>query len=265
MLVNNSSQEWKRWSLGAGLNDEGIIVTGAARGIGRATAEGFAAVGARVFAIDQDGDGVRSTVAGLPEPDRHIACEYDLLETRGLPELVRSARERMGSLWALANVAAVLRRQPLEEVSEDDWDLQLGVNLKAAFFLSRAVGEALIAEDRGGRIISFTSAGYFKGPLSGSHAYVASKGGIVGMTRGFARAYGPRGILCNTVSPGQIDTPMQHENNPSEIVEAVTRACPLGRIGQPREVASVVVFLASHHASFITGATINVSGGSIMY
>lgn len=252
------------WGLGAGLRNETVIVTGAARGIGRATANALAAVGAHVFAVDKDTDGLQSTVDTLPGSIEHVAYEFDLLDISGIAELVRQAQEKTGRLWALANVAATLRRQSLDEVTEEDWDVQLGVNLKAAFFLSRVVGEALIAGGRGGRIINFTSAGFYKGPLSGSHSYVASKGGVVGITRGFARAYGPHGILCNSVSPGQIDTPMQHEGNPEQVVEAVTRSCPLGRIGKPEEVASVVVFLASRHASFINGATINVSGGSVM-
>ena len=247
------------------MRGETVIVTGAARGIGRATATALAAVGATVVAVDKDGEGLKATVGDLPNSGRHVAYEFDLLDIAGLPQLVEQARQETGGLWALANVAATLRRQPLEEVSEEDWDIQLGVNLKAAFFLSRAVGKALVAEGRGGRILNFTSAGFFKGPLSGSHVYVASKGGIVGVTRGLARAYGPYGILCNTISPGQIDTPMQHEDNPEEVIEAISRFCPLGRIGQPEEVASAVVFLLSRHASFINGATVNVSGGSVMF
>ena len=153
----------------------------------------------------------------------------------------------------------------MHEVTEADWDLQLDVNLKATFFLDRAVGETLIAGGGGGRIINFTSGSFLIGPMSGSDAYVAAKGGVVSMTRGFARSYGPHGILVNAISPGQIDTPMQLIDNPPEVVEAGITACPLGRMGRPEEVAAVVLFLASTHASFVNGATINVSGGSIMY
>lgn len=263
-MVGAERGEPAGWSLGAGLTDRGVIVTGAANGIGRATARAFAAAGARVLGIDRDGVGLKALMREIPSAERHLAREYDLAETSGLKELIDLARGEFGNLWALANVAAALKRQPLESVSEDDWDAQMSVNLKSAFFLSRAAGDVMVADGRGGRIINFTSAGFYKGPLSGSHVYVASKGGIIGMTRGFARTYGEAGILCNTVSPGQIDTRMQHEDNPSEIVHAVTSASLLQRIGQPEEVAAVVVFLASDHASFITGATINVSGGAVM-
>jgi len=251
--------------LGAGLQNRGVIVTGAASGVGRAAAVAFASAGARVAAVDVDVDGVHDSVAALEEPERHLAVGFDLIHTEDIAEMVAGATKALGGLWALVHVAAVLKRQPLQDVTEADWDLQLDVNLKATFFLDRAAGETMIAAGRGGRIINFTSGSFLIGPMSGSDAYVASKGGVVSMTRGFARAYGPNGILVNAISPGQIDTPMQHTDNPAEVVAAGITACPLGRMGRPEEVAAVAVFLASNHASFVNGATINVSGGSIMY
>jgi NAD(P)-dependent dehydrogenase (short-subunit alcohol dehydrogenase family) len=253
------------WNLGAGLDDRIVIVTGAAAGIGRATAVAMAAAGARVALVDRDADGLKNTLVTLGDSSRHLAVPFDLSNTSGIEPMVKDIAARMGDLWALAHVAAVLHRQPLEEVTEADWDLQLGVNLKATFFLNRAAGELMIEAGTQGRIINFTSGSFLVGPLSGSHVYVASKGGVVSMARGFARTYGKHGILVNTVSPGQIDTAMQHEGQPPESVAAATQSCPLGRMGQPEELAAVVVFLASQHASFINGATINVSGGAIMY
>jgi NAD(P)-dependent dehydrogenase (short-subunit alcohol dehydrogenase family) len=253
------------WNPGSGLEERGVIVTGASSGIGRATAVAMAAAGARVAAVDRDAGGLASTVVALGEPDRHIAMPFDLTEIAAIPDLVARARNALGDLWALAHVAATLRRQSLDDVTEADWDLQANVNLKASFFLNRAVGQSMVAAGGGGRIINFTSAAFLTGALSGSDAYVASKGGVVTMTRSFAKSYGPHGILVNVVSPGQINTPMQHIDNPSAAVEASAQACPLRRMGEPEEVAAVVVFLASRHASFINGATLNVSGGSVMY
>ena len=157
---------------------------------------------------------------------------------------------------ALANVAATLVRQPLEDVTEESLDQQIDVNLKSNFFLARAAGQEMVATGVGGRIINFSSAGFLRGPLQGAHTYVASKGGIIGLTRGFARYFGPHGITVNTVMPGQIDTPMQRVDNTPETIAATIAQSSLRRMGQPEEVASVVVFLASRHASFVTGATI---------
>ena len=253
------------WSLGAGLEDRGVIVTGAASGIGRATARMMAAAGARVAAVDVDEGGLAETMALLGGGDGHLAIPFDLAETAAIPDLVSDAVGLLGDLWALANIAAVLRRRHIDEVTEEDWDLQLDVNLKASFFLNRAAGNAMAAAGRGGRIINFASMAWLVGPLLGSDAYVVSKAGIVSMTRGFARTFGPHGILVNTVAPGQIDTPMQHLDNTPEVMERAMAMCPLGRMGRPEEVAAVVVFLASRHAAFVNGATINVSGGLIMY
>lgn len=251
--------------LGEGLHDRGVIVTGGASGIGRSTVHAMAAAGARVAVVDRDANGIAETIADLDDPTRHLPVAYDLSQIDGLAGLVADVRGAFGDLWALAHVASVLRRQPLDDVTEADWDLQHDVNLKATFFLNRAVGQDLIAAASGGRIINFTSGAFLSGALSGSDAYVASKGGVVSMTRSFARAYGPHGILVNCVSPGQVDTPMQHIDNAREIVDAAVQACPLRRMGHPDELAAVVVFLASTNASFVHGATINVSGGSVLY
>ena len=251
--------------LGAGLENRGVLVTGGASGIGRATVEAMAAAGARVAVLDRNTEGVDATIASLDQPGRHLAVPYDLSNISGIPAMVEHVRDSLGDLWALAHVASVLRRQTLDSVTEDDWDLQHTVNLKSSFFLNRAFGKALIAAGGGGRIINFTSAAFLTGALSGSDAYVASKGGVVTMSRSFARAYGPHGILVNCVSPGQIDTPMQHVDNPVEVVESAMLSCPLRRMGQPAELAAVVVFLASLNASFVHGATINVSGGASLY
>ena len=252
-------------ALGDGLLDRGVIVTGGASGIGLATVEAMAAAGARVAILDRNESGVADTLRRLSEPDRHLAVPFDLADIGAISDMVAGVREQFGDLWGLIHAASVLRRQPLDSVTEEDWDLQHDVNLKASFFLNRAVGQELITAGNGGRIVNFTSAAFLTGALSGSDAYVASKGGIVTMTRSFARTYGPHGILVNCISPGQVDTAMQHVDNPAEVVAASIEACPLRRIGQPSELASVAVFLASANASFVHGATINVSGGSVLY
>jgi len=166
----------------------------------------------------------------------------------------------------LANLAAVLRRRgSLDEVTEDDWDFQHDINLKAAFFLCRAAGNAMIEQGHGGRIITFSSQGWWTGGFGGSVAYAATKGGVTSMTRGLARTFGAHQITVNTVSPGQVHTPMLMNGLSPEVYESMKKQTPLGYVAEPEELAGPVVFLASDHAKYITGSTINVSGGFLMY
>ena len=123
----------------------------------------------------------------------------------------------------------------------------------------------MVEQGAGGRIIAFTSQGWQTGGFGGSVAYAASKGGIVSMTRGLARTYGPHDITVNTVSPGLVETPMLTDGLSDEVYESLKRQTPLGRVAEPHELAGTVVFLASRHAGYISGATINVSGGFLMY
>jgi NAD(P)-dependent dehydrogenase (short-subunit alcohol dehydrogenase family) len=254
------------WSLDHGLGERGIIVTGAARGIGRAVAAAFAAAGARVLAVDVD-PGVEDVVAGLGGPEgRHAARVCDLTDLAGHRGLIDDVLALAGRFDHLAHVAAVLRRRgDIDEVTEDDFDFQVGVNLKAAFFLMRAAATALRGNESGGSITAFTSQGWMTGGFGGSVVYAATKGGIVSMTRGMARTYAAAGVRVNTVSPGGVDTPMMLGGLTDEALASFVAGIPLGRLAEPSELAGTVVFLASDHARYITGATINVSGGFLMY
>jgi NAD(P)-dependent dehydrogenase (short-subunit alcohol dehydrogenase family) len=254
------------WSVGAGLEGRGVIVTGAAGGIGKAVAEAFATTGARVMAVDVvDQARVDEVVAGF-EGSGHVGVSADLRDLAGHAPLVARAREELGNLYVLANIAAVLRRRPsLDEVTEEDWDVQHDVNLKAAFFLARAAGAAMIEQGQGGRIILFSSQGWWTGGFGGSVAYAATKGGITSVCRGLARTFGPHRITVNCVSPGQVHTPMLMTGLAPEIYENMKKQTPLGYVAEPVEMAGPVVFLASDHASYITGSTINASGGFLMY
>jgi NAD(P)-dependent dehydrogenase (short-subunit alcohol dehydrogenase family) len=254
------------WSVGAGLEDKGVVVTGAAGGIGQAVAEAFAAAGARVLATDLSQEDVDEVVAALEDPPRHLALAADLADLGRQEPLLARALENFGRLDVLAHVAAVLRRRAeIDEVTEDDWDSQLDVNLKASFFLHRAAARLMQEQGRGGRLVNFSSQGWWTGGFGGSVVYAASKGGVVSMTRGLARTYAKDGITVNTVSPGGVDTPMMRGGMSKEALDAFVAQIPLGRLAQPEEIAGAVVFLASEHAGYITGATLNVSGGFLMY
>jgi NAD(P)-dependent dehydrogenase (short-subunit alcohol dehydrogenase family) len=249
-----------------GLEDRGVVVTGAAGGIGRAVAEAFAAAGARICAVDLRGEQVEKVVAGLAAPERHLAAGADLGELSGHEPLLRRALDAFGRFDVLAHLAAVLRRRDtIDDVTEEDWDLQLDVNLKATFFLNRAASRLFREQGRGGRIINFTSQGWWTGGFGGSVVYAASKGGIVSMSRGLARTLAPDGITVNTVAPGGVNTPMMLGGLNEEQVESFVRMVPLGRLAEPEELAGAVLFLASDQGRYITGATINASGGQLMY
>ena len=253
------------WSVGAGLEGKGVIVTGATGGIGKAVAEAFATTGAKVMAVDLDQARVDEVVAGL-EGSGHIAVAQDLRDLAGHATLVQRARDELGNLYVLANLAAVLRRKgSVDEVTEDDWDFQHDVNLKANFFLCRAAATAMVDQGQGGRIILFSSQGWWTGGFGGSVVYAATKGGVTSMCRGLARTYGPHKITVNAVSPGQVHTPMLMTGLAQEVYESMTKQTPLGYVAEPDELAGPVVFLASDPARYITGATINVSGGFLMY
>ena len=253
------------WSVGAGLEGRGVILTGASGGIGAAVARGFAAAGAKVMAVDLDQARLDDLVGGL-EGSGHVAAVADLRDLTSHDALVARARAELGEVYVLANLAAVLRRRgSLDEVTEEDWDFQHDINVKSAFFLARAAGNAMIAAGGGGRIILFSSQGWWTGGFGGSVAYAASKGGIVSMTKGLARSFAPHGVRVNAVSPGGVDTPMMREGQTDEALAGFVSMIPLGRLAEPDELAGAVLFLASEASRYITGSVVNVSGGQLMY
>ena len=253
------------WSVGAGLEGRGVILTGATGGIGAAVARGFAAAGSKVMAVDLD-QGRLDDLVGMLEGSGHLGVVADLRDVSGHEALVARAPADRGEVYVLANLAGVLRRRgSLDEVTEDDWDFQHDINVKSAFFLSRAAGNAMIAAGKGGRIVLFSSQGWWTGGFGGSVAYASSKGGVTTMCRGLARTFGPHQITVNCVSPGQVHTPMLMTGLAPEVYESMKKQTPLGYVAEPEELAGPVVFLASDHAKYITGATLNVSGGFLMY
>jgi NAD(P)-dependent dehydrogenase (short-subunit alcohol dehydrogenase family) len=253
------------WELGAGLEGRGVIVTGATGGIGREVAKAFAAAGAKVMVVDIDGPACE-LVAGELEGVGHSSYALDLADVAAHQRLVEAAQQSVGDVYALVHLAAVLRRRAeISDVTEQDWDLQVDTNLKGTFFLCRAVAEAMVRQGGGGRLVTFTSQGWWTGGFGGSVVYNTTKGGIVTMTRGLARTYGKHNITVNSIAPGQVRTKMLLTDLDPEVLEAMTQATPLGRIAEPAEIAGLAVFLASRHAGFISGATLNISGGFLMY
>ena len=249
-----------------GLEGKAAFVTGAAGGIGREVAIGLAQAGARVAVVDLDQAACERVIAELERPEDHLAIGADLTDLARHDELLGRAVSQFARLDVLVCCAAILRRRDsIDEVTEDDWDAQFDINLKAVFFLNRAAATLFREAGRGGRIVNFTSQGWWSGGFGGSVVYAASKGGIVSMSRGLARSLAPHGITVNSVSPGAADTAMMRSGMTDEGLAKFVEMIPLGRMAEPSEVASTVLFLASDLAGYVTGATLNVSGGQLMY
>jgi NAD(P)-dependent dehydrogenase (short-subunit alcohol dehydrogenase family) len=242
-----------------------VVVTGAAAGIGAATARRLASDGALVIGVDVDAERLGAVIDALPG-DGHLAWSTDLRDLDGHAALLDTALHAADRLLGMAHLAAVLRRRAtVEEVTEEDWDLQIDVNLKATFFLNRAVATALVAQGSGGAIVNFTSQAWNTGGFGGAVVYATTKGGVVSMSRGLARTFAPHGIRVNTVAPGFVETEMMLGGLSDQQIEDFRAMVPLGRMAQVEELASTVSFLLGEDSRYVTGATLNVTGGQLMY
>lgn len=252
------------WRNDDGLTGRVVVVTGAGGGIGKAVCQALDQAGAKVFAVDISDAAVASSLVAM-SGEGHGGLTVDLADISAHDRLFEQARQG-GELAALVHCAAVLvRRASVDDVTEEDWDVQHTINLKATFFLNRAAQHAFVDQGTGGSIVNFTSQGWWTGGFGGSVVYAASKGGIVSLTRGLARSFAPSGVRVNAVSPGGVDTAMMRSGSTDEAMAGFVAMIPLGRLAEPDELAGAVLFLASDASRYVTGAVINVSGGQLMY
>lgn len=245
------------------LKDRVAIVTGAARGIGRAIAVALAQEGARVAAWDLDLVQLDDLVGQVRARGGEVlALSVDVTRKDQIQEAVGQVLARWGRVDILVNNAGIYEVLPVEDISEEQWDRVLAVNLKGAFLCSQAVIPAMKRQGSGSIVSMASSAGKSGGTLSGAH-YAVSKAGVICLTKQLARELGPHGITANAVAPGRIDTPMIHLASDEEN-EAFRLRTPLGRLGTPEDVAGAVVFLVSDEASFVTGEIVDVNGGLLI-
>ena len=245
--------------------DKNVIVTGAARGMGRACVLAFAREGARVAPVDLSAEPLESLAEEIEKAGgRALPLTCNVSVAAEVQQTVDRVVESYGSVDILVNNAGVLRTTtPLETISETEWDLILDVNLKGFFLFSRAVLPGMRTRGYGKIVNIASSAGRSTSELGGAH-YTASKAGVLGLTRHTAREYGPYGINVNSICPGLVETPMIREEASKERLDAWLAQIPLGRFADPGEEADLVLFLASDQARYITGATIDFNGGSLL-
>ncbi len=236
------------------------VVTGAARGLGAATAVAFLRAGASVTLVDIS-TRVLETAERLAPQGRVAAQVVDVTDRAAVETAVADSVKRHGSVDILVNNAGVVRDARLEDVTDEQWDATMDVNLRGAWHCARAAVPHMVG--RGfGRIMSASSVVARHGNF-GQTAYAASKAGVIGMTRVWAREFGPKGITANAVAPGFVETEMV-KSVPPRIVEAIVERTPAGRMGRPEEVANVYLFLASELGSFVNGAVVGVDGGLLV-
>jgi 3-oxoacyl-[acyl-carrier protein] reductase len=248
------------------IRGESVLVTGGCGGIGRSIGERFAAAGLRVLLVDRD------TKGGETLRDRHpnVEClELDLSDHREIERVLRPKLERNDAPDILVNGVGISpkgdaagRAWRTWEMPVEQWLHVMDVNLTAYFCCARLVLPRMIAQ-RAGRIINIASLAARTGGYVAPAHYVATKAGVLGLTKVMAKETGPFGITVNAINPGRIDTPMIHDV-PSEVNDSYVARIPLGRLGQPMDVAGVVLFLASNLADYLTGTAIEVNGGLYM-
>jgi len=235
------------------------VVTGGARGIGGAIAERFAAEGARVEILDRLADG------GRERAERIRGCfhEVDLAEPGPAAAAVEDAIAHLGGCDVLVNVAGVFELVPLLAITVEAWDRMFAVNVRAMLVTMQTVAPHMMAGG-GGAIVNLASMAAKAGGANEAH-YAASKAAVVALTRAAAQEWGPHGIRANSICPGYVPTQMGAEHRTEEQLRAWTARSPLGRLGAPEDVAAAAAFLASADAGYLTGQSINVTGGMITH
>jgi NAD(P)-dependent dehydrogenase (short-subunit alcohol dehydrogenase family) len=243
-----------------------ILVTGGASGIGLATVRMALASGARVAAADIDSEGLAALRDTAGEAGERLMTEtMDVTDGAGVESVLASVREAFGLVDGLVCSAGLSVESPLLSVTPELWERHIALNLTGSFTVAQAVARALVEAGRPGAIVTVASAQGFRGRQN-SAPYVSSKAGLFGLTKALALDLAEHAIRVNCVAPGAVETPLMRSvvaRVPGGIVASLARI-PLGRIGQPEDLAAPICFLLSDAASWITGQTLHVNGGSLL-
>ncbi|HEY1585622.1 MAG TPA: 3-oxoacyl-[acyl-carrier-protein] reductase [Polyangia bacterium] len=242
----------------ARLSGKVALITGGARGIGRATAQAFAAEGARVIVADVDADATEATARALG--GGAIGLAVDVADPQSVKAVVATALSRTERIDVLVNNAGITRDASLMKTSDEAWDAVIAVNLSGTFYMTREVAPHMVARGSGAIVNASSIVGIYGN--FGQSNYVATKAGVIGMTRVWARELGRKGVRVNAIAPGFIATDMTAKM-PEDVLEGMKKKTPLGRFGSPEDVARAYVFLASDEASFINGQVLGVDGGLV--
>jgi 2-dehydro-3-deoxy-D-gluconate 5-dehydrogenase len=256
------------------LDDKNAVVTGGAMGIGLGIATAFVEAGANVVIVDVDGDATRAAATDLEGRGTKVASmEIDLTQEGAGEGIVARCVEQFGSIDILVNNAGIYPQVPMLEMTPEVFDRVYKLNLKALAFASKAAAGRMIEQGSGGTIVNIGSIDSFHPSMVGLAAYDASKGGVLMFTKNFALEVAPHGIRVNMIAPGGIATPGASkplegsEMTPEQMQEMIARfteLIPMKRFGQPGEIGTAAVFLASEAASYITGTSLIVDGGRLL-
>jgi NAD(P)-dependent dehydrogenase (short-subunit alcohol dehydrogenase family) len=242
-----------------GLQDKIGIVTGAARGLGKAIAQALAAEGVRLALVDVDWPTLRETANDIGGRDRILPLQADVSDESSVNDAVERVLQEYGRVDILVNNAGIASFVGIPEIPQAEWDRILAVNLRSVLFMSQAVFP-IMKRQSAGAIVNMSSMAGKVGGLRIGPAYSASKAGIIGLTLSLARAGAPHGIRVNALAPAFIETAMMPPEKKNEYISLI----PLGRMGTPADVASSVLYLVSERASFITGEVLDLNGGALM-
>jgi 3-oxoacyl-[acyl-carrier protein] reductase len=242
--------------------DRVVMITGAAHGIGQGIARAFANAGARVIIADRQGDAAQQTATSIASTTgaEVIAVSVDVRDAAGVTAAVTQALDRFEHIDVLVNNAGIYPNTPVVEMDEAEWDAVFDINVKGMFLVSQAVARAMIAGGKGGRIVNISSGAAEAGRVGAAH-YCASKAAVNMFTRVLALELAPYEIVVNAVGPGLIEVP--GASLTQEYIDALVASTPMGRIGQPEDVAQAVLYLASPTATYMTGTTLYVDGGGL--